>query len=86
MLRVYTAIHCPGHIRTRLVVAELLRQQPDLGVELIDLDKPDAERPSFVFGTPTFVWDNQILFLGNPTAEDLMARLDEVRDKRDEQG
>lgn len=79
MLRVYTAAHCPGHARTRLLVAEMLRQQPDLRVELIDLDKLDTERPSFVFGTPTFVWDNQILFLGNPTKEDLAARLDEVQ-------
>lgn len=79
MLRVYTAAHCPGHLRTRLLVAALVRQRPHLSVELVDLDEPDMERPPFVIGTPTFVWGNRILFLGNPAEVELLARLDEVQ-------
>ena len=76
MLRVFTASHCPGHSRTRRLVAALARQRPHLPLELVDLDEPEAERPSFVIGTPTFVWGNRILFLGNPAEGDLLARLD----------
>ncbi len=41
MLRVYTATHCPGYTRTRTLIVGLRQQQPNLSVELIDLDKPD---------------------------------------------
>jgi hypothetical protein len=48
-------------------------------LELVDLDAPDAEHPSFVVGTPTFVWNNQLLFLGNRAEADLLARLEELQ-------
>ncbi|MGH2537076.1 MAG: hypothetical protein ACRDHL_06760 [Candidatus Promineifilaceae bacterium] len=75
MLRVFTASHCPGHARTRLLVAALARRLPGLALELVDLDAADAEQPAFVVGTPTFVWGNQVLFLGNPAEGELLARL-----------
>ena len=78
MLRVFTAAHCPSHGRTLLLLAALARQRPNLPVELVDLDEPDAEGPLFVIGTPTFVWNNRVLFLGNPAEGDLLARLAEV--------
>jgi hypothetical protein len=59
----------------------LIRQRPHLPVELVDLDDPGTEHPSFVVGTPTFVWDNRILFLGNPAEVELLARLDEVQSR-----
>lgn len=80
MLRVYTASHCPGRLRTRLLVAALIRQRPHLPVDLVDLDEPNTEGPSFVIGTPTFAWGDRILFLGNPTEPELIARLDEVQE------
>lgn len=79
MLRVYTAAHCPAYARTNRLVAALVRQRPNLPVELVDLDEPDTEHPVFVIGTPTFAWDNRVLFLGNPTEGDLLARLDELQ-------
>jgi hypothetical protein len=79
MLRVYTAAHCPAYPRTCLLVAALVRKRPHLPLELVDLDDPNTEHPSFVVGTQTFVWDNRILFLGNPTEIELLARLDEAQ-------
>lgn len=79
MLRVFTAAHCPSFGRTHSLVRALARRLPDLPLELVDLDAPDAERPPFVVGTPTFVWGNQLLFLGNPAEGDLLAKVEELQ-------
>jgi hypothetical protein len=34
--------------------------------KLVDLDQPDAAKPAFVFGTPTYVLGERIISLGNP--------------------
>lgn len=76
MLRIYTAAHCPSHDRTHYLVDKLRRQRPHLAIEVIDLDGPNAEQPTFVIGTPTFTWDNRIIFWGNPAGDELLAQLD----------
>jgi hypothetical protein len=50
-------------------------------VEIINLDEPGSEIPAFIVGTPTFVWNNRVIFLGNPTLPELLARLSNENDK-----
>jgi hypothetical protein len=60
-LRVYVSASC--------LVCDRARQ-------LVDLDQPDAVKPDFVFGTPTYVLGERIVFLGNPALATLLSLLD----------
>jgi len=75
-LRVYVSASCFICDRTRELVAELCAQRPACPVELVDLDQPDAEKPAFVFGTPTYVLGERIVSLGNPALATLLDLLD----------
>jgi hypothetical protein len=74
-LQVYTAAHCLTRSYTHQLLAQLAQQKPALNVEIIDLDEPGSEIPAFIIGAPTFVWNNRVIFLGNPTLPQLLARL-----------
>jgi hypothetical protein len=78
LLRVYMSAHCLTGSRTRQLLAELAEHQPAVPVEVIDVGDVEAEVPSFIIGTPTFVWNNRVVFLGNPTLAELLARIREA--------
>jgi hypothetical protein len=78
MLTVYTATHCPVHARTRKLVARLNQRHPQISVQVVNLDDPDTERPASVIGTPTYMWNGQIIFLGNPSESDLLFQLSKI--------
>lgn len=80
MLWVYTASHCPGNRRTQHLVAKLSQHRPHFPIQVVNLDDTAAEQPSFVIGTPTFVWDNRVLFLGNPHERELLALVDQLHE------
>lgn len=48
---------------------------PALQVHVVDLDQPNASRPGKVFAVPTYVFDDQVISLGNPTEAELLALL-----------
>ncbi len=75
-LRVYVSAGCFLCDRTRQLVAEVREQRPAYPVELVDLDQPDAVKPDFVFGTPTYVLGERIVSLGNPALATLLNLLD----------
>jgi len=75
-LRVYVSASCFVCDRTRQLVAEVREQRPTYPVELVDLDRPDAVKPDFVFGTPTYVLGERIVSLGNPALATLLNLLD----------
>ncbi|PDW00182.1 hypothetical protein [Candidatus Viridilinea mediisalina] len=75
-LRVYVSASCTVCDRTHQLVAELRRQRPTYPIELVDLDQPNAVKPDFVFGTPTYVLGERIVSLGNPTLATLINLLD----------
>jgi hypothetical protein len=75
-LRVYVSAACLACERTRQIVAELREQRPAYPLELVDLEQPDAVKPAFVFGTPTYVLGEHIVSLGNPTLATLLNLLD----------
>jgi len=75
VLRIYAASHCPTYERTSRLIDFLQRRLPFLSVQVINLDRGSVEIPEYVFCTPTYVWDDRVIFLGNPSKEDLVERL-----------
>ena len=57
----------------RRIVAELAPRLPDVSIELRDLS--DERRPGSVFAVPTYVLDGRVVYMGNPTEQELMQKL-----------
>ncbi len=75
MLRVYVAADCPGSPTARRHARWLCEQAPEIPVEVIDIGVAGVVVPPPVFGTPTYTWDGRVIFLGNPSAQELLARV-----------
>jgi hypothetical protein len=67
---------------TSNIVADIALQFPDLEIELLDLRY--NYKPDFVFATPTYVLDDRIIFLGNPTSEELKRKLTDFAEAGDD--
>ena len=52
--------------------------RPGAAAELVELDRtpPGEQVPSGVVGTPTYVLDGRVRWLGNPSPEELLAVFD----------
>lgn len=68
-LDVYISETCWSCDEARQIVADMRPQFPGTTIELRDIG--DERRPSNVFATPTYVLDGRIIFLGNPTRDQL---------------
>jgi hypothetical protein len=79
MLTVYTATHCPVYNRTWNLIAQFNQHHPQIPMQVINLDDPDIECPSLVIGTPTYMWNGKIIFLGNPSETDLIFQLSKIQ-------
>jgi hypothetical protein len=77
VLRIYAAAHCPTYERTSLLIDFLQRRLPVSCIQVINLDAGNVEIPDYVFCTPTYVWEDRVIFLGNPSKEELVERLDQ---------
>jgi hypothetical protein len=75
MLRVYVAHDCPMSALSLQLIERLRQQYPDLPLEVIDVGNPDVTLPVGIFGTPTYTWDDDVLFLGNPSETALLERV-----------
>lgn len=78
MLTIYTATHCPVYLRTCYLVEQVRHHYPDLPLHVVNLDETDEGWPSFVIGTPTYVWQERVLFLGNPSFTELSQELEGI--------
>ena len=76
-LVVYVEEGCWSCQETPNIVADIAPHFPDLEIELLDLKH--NHKPNYVFATPTYVLDDHIIFLGNPTSEDLKQKLAVIR-------
>lgn len=77
MLRVYVAADCPASLLAIELVERVRAKRPDLPLEIVNIETPGIEVPDEIFGTPTYTWGKQILFLGNPGETALIAWLEE---------
>jgi hypothetical protein len=76
-LDVYVSSACSICDRSRDIVCEVLdRGLPQVRARIIDLDRPGADRPANVFAIPTFVLDGDVVSLGNPEVDWLIARIE----------
>ena len=76
-LEVYVSACCLGCVRAEELVAHLRRTRPGADVEVIDLDRSPRTPPAGLVGTPTYRLGGRIRWLGNPSAEELVAVWDE---------
>jgi len=76
LLRVYLSAACASCATAYQRVAQVRRLRPNQPIEVIDLDQAGAERPSVVFGTPTYRLEDRVISLGNPSLPALLAELD----------
>ena len=75
-LQVYIAEHCWTCRETTLIVAEVAAAYPDVTCQVLDL--ATVEQPENVFAVPTYVLNGRVIFMGNPTPEQLSRRLEEL--------
>ena len=72
-LDVYIEDTCWACAESRRIVADIAHQVPSVDIELRNLD--DTRRPGAVFATPTYVLDGRVIYMGNPTREELIQKL-----------
>jgi hypothetical protein len=75
-LQVYITDHCWTCQETAHIVADVAAAHPEVVCEVLDL--AEVEQPENVFAVPTYVLDGRVIFMGNPTREQLSRRLDEL--------
>jgi hypothetical protein len=69
VLTVYISDHCPSCIDAKDIARRVREQYPAVEVETFNVDRG---RPrSEVFAVPTYMLDDRIVFLGNPTDEQI---------------
>lgn len=74
-LEAYISDDCYGCGEAREIAREISARFPNLEVEIVSLDSPEAERPSAMFAVPTFLLNGELLWLGNPRREDAVQQV-----------
>lgn len=70
-LQIFVAGDCPGCVEARAIAMHIEQGYPTLDVEIIDINNDPAAIPEIVFATPTYILDDRIVSLGNPSLEDV---------------
>ena len=74
-LRIYIGKHC-WLCEEAVRLAENVQERfVELNVELIDLDDESSVNYDDVFATPTYVFNGRTISLGNPSPEELFAKV-----------
>jgi thiol-disulfide isomerase/thioredoxin len=67
ILKVFVRDDCPGCAEAHQVALQVEQDYPQLNVEIINMADPQAIVPEAVFATPTYMLNNRIVSLGNPS-------------------
>jgi len=70
-LDVFVSAHCWQCPEARDIAQEMKEEFVPLGVRVIDLDEPDAQKPVSVFAVPTFLLNGKVVSIGTPSREAL---------------
>ena len=70
-LQIFVAGDCPGCVEARAIATHIEQGYPNLDVEIIDINNGLAAVPEKVFATPTYILNDRIVSLGNPSLEDI---------------
>lgn len=79
-LEIYVADDCPTCTETVNLANIIVSRYTNLDVDLINLNNPDTICPDNVFAVPTFIYNERIIFLGNPSLQELDAYFREMGD------
>lgn len=74
-LRIYVGKHCWSCEEAVRLADEVRTRFASVNVDLIDLDAEGSVNVDDVFSTPTYVFNGRIISLGNPSREELFAKL-----------
>ncbi len=74
-LRIYIGQHCWSCDEAMRLAGEVRTRFTDVAVVLIDLDAEDSVNVDDVFSTPTYVFNGRTISLGNPSPEELFAKV-----------
>jgi hypothetical protein len=77
-LKIFIAENCPGCNDARRIAAQIEQNHPKITVALVDITEPRAAVPEAVFATPTYVLNDRIVSLGNPSPEQVAQWLEEA--------
>ncbi len=80
MLRIYVLAQCLGCTIARERAQRLRTLRPEVPVTLVDVEAPDADLPRNVIGTPTYTWNDRVVFMGNPSEQELLERVATLKD------
>ncbi|MCO5206127.1 MAG: DsbA family protein [Anaerolineae bacterium] len=75
-LDVYVRAGCWSCEESQRIVADMRGHFP--GIEIALRDTANCSMPTDVFAVPTYVLNDQVLFVGNPSREDLAKRLSAI--------
>ena len=80
MLHIYISTYCGGYSTALRRVEQVRARFPSLAVAVVDVDAPDGDVPRSVIGTPMYLWDDRVLFWGNPAEAELLDRIGALHD------
>ena len=75
---IYVVEGCYSCIYAKEVAARICMDFPTVGVRLIDIGNTPHPIPEAVFATPTYLLNDQLWSLGNPSPQDVQQRLSAV--------
>lgn len=67
ILKIFVRDDCFGCVAAQEIAVRVEQDHPQLKVELVNIADPKAIVPETVFATPTYMLDNRIVSLGNPS-------------------
>lgn len=74
-LVVLVSADCPGCGRAREVADEVRREVPTATVEVVDVDEVGVPAGLPFLGTPSYVYNDRVISLGNPATDELVTIL-----------
>lgn len=76
MLYVYIASDCRICAISQRLINQLRALRPGVRMTVVDTDSPESAVPAHVIGTPMYLWNDTVLFMGNPDMSELLERVD----------
>ncbi len=77
-LDVFVSAHCWQCPESRDIAQEMEKEFVPLGVRVIDLDEPDAQKPVSVFAVPTFLLNGKVVSIGTPSRDALRLQIQDA--------
>lgn len=74
-LDVFVSTHCWQCPEARTIAQEMEKEFVPLGVCVIDLDEPEAQKPVSVFVVPTFLLNGKVVSIGTPSRDALRLQI-----------